>query len=183
MLIAAKFEELQPLVDDFLYLCDDAYTRENMLVMERDVLKIVRYDINIPVTYRFIRGLARAASASMELHLMARYISESTLQEYQFVDVRPSLMAAACMYLALRMKKQGGWTVTLQHYAGYSVDDLLLLVERLNSMLLSALPVQTCTVRNKYSHEVFFKVALTLPLVDVIEDARTASTKTAADSS
>lgn len=40
---------------------------------------------------------------------MARYISESTLQDYQFVDVKPSLMAAACMYLALRMKKLGGW--------------------------------------------------------------------------
>ena len=50
---------MPPLVDDFLYLCDDAYTKENILVMERDVLRVVGYDINIPVTYRFIRRLAR----------------------------------------------------------------------------------------------------------------------------
>ena len=40
---------------------------------------------------------------------MARYIAEHSLQEYQFVSVRPSQMAAASMYLALRMKKLGGW--------------------------------------------------------------------------
>lgn len=45
----------------------------------------------------------------METHTLARYISESTLQEYQFVTEKPSMMAAASMYLALRMKKLGGW--------------------------------------------------------------------------
>ena len=45
----------------------------------------------------------------METHTLARYISESTLQEYQFVDVKPSLIAASAMYLALRMKKLGPW--------------------------------------------------------------------------
>ena len=51
----------------------------------------------------------QAASASMETHTMARYVAEHSLQEYQFMDIKPSLMAAASMYLALRMKKLGGW--------------------------------------------------------------------------
>ena len=45
----------------------------------------------------------------METHTLARYISESTLQEYEFIDVKPSLLAAASMYLALRLKKLGTW--------------------------------------------------------------------------
>ena len=45
----------------------------------------------------------------METHTLARYISESTLQESQFIDLKPSLVAAAAMYLALRMRKLGGW--------------------------------------------------------------------------
>ncbi len=88
----------------------------------------------------------------MEIHTLARYISESTLQEYQFVDVKPSLMAAAAMYLALRMRHVGAWTPTLQHYSGYTVEEFLPLVERLNSLI--QLPLgQTTTVRSKYSHE------------------------------
>lgn len=172
MLIAAKFEELSPpLVDDFLYLCDDAYNHEDLLKMEQDILKALDYDINIPVAYRFLRRLARAADASMETHTLARYIAESTLQEYAFVTERPSYVAACSMYLALRMKRLGPWTPTLQHYSGYHVAEMMPLVKRLNQLLRTPLD-QTATVRSKYSHEVFFKVATVPPLEDVEADAR-----------
>lgn len=45
----------------------------------------------------------------METHTLARYISESTLQEYDFISDKPSHIAAASMYLAIRMKKIGSW--------------------------------------------------------------------------
>ena len=51
----------------------------------------------------------QAADANMEVHTLARYISECTLQEYQFVSVKPSLIASSSMYLAMRMKKKGPW--------------------------------------------------------------------------
>lgn len=172
MLIASKFEELQPpLVDDFLYLCDDAYTHAELLQTERDILKALGYDINAPVAYRFLRRLARAADATLETHTLARYISESTLQEYHFIAEKPSAIAAASMYLALRMKKLGGWSPTLQHYSGYRLEQLLPLVVRLNTMLSSTSGQNTATVRSKYSHEVFFKVALTPALHSVELDA------------
>ena len=50
-----------PLVDDFLYLCDNAYTHEDLLKMERDIFRTLGYDINIPVAYRFLRRLARVS--------------------------------------------------------------------------------------------------------------------------
>ncbi len=50
-----------PLVDDFLYLCDDAYTQEELLKMELDILTTIDYDINVPVAYRFLRRLARVS--------------------------------------------------------------------------------------------------------------------------
>ncbi len=46
-------------MDDFLYLCDDAYTHDELLKMEQDIFKTVEYDINVPVAYRFLRRLAR----------------------------------------------------------------------------------------------------------------------------
>ena len=45
----------------------------------------------------------------MEMHTFARYISESTLQDYSFVVERPSYIAAGAMYLALRIRKLGPW--------------------------------------------------------------------------
>ena len=48
-------------MDDFLYLCDDAYTHQEMLDMERDMLQVLDFDLNIPVAYRFLRRLARVS--------------------------------------------------------------------------------------------------------------------------
>ena len=42
LLLASKVEELMPpLVSDFVYVCDDAYTRETILAMERKMLKVI----------------------------------------------------------------------------------------------------------------------------------------------
>ena len=48
-----------PLVDDFVYLCDDAYTSQEVRDMEADLLATLNYDINIPVAYQFLRRYAK----------------------------------------------------------------------------------------------------------------------------
>lgn len=42
-----------------MYVCDDAYNREEMLAMEQSILKTVGFDIGIPLSYRFLRRYAR----------------------------------------------------------------------------------------------------------------------------
>ena len=40
------------MVEDFLYVCDDAYTRPAFLAMERNVLSVVGFDMMYPLSYR-----------------------------------------------------------------------------------------------------------------------------------
>lgn len=54
----------------------------------------------------------------METHILARFISERTLQEYNFISERPSLIAAGSMYLALRIKKLGPWVSGIEGKLG-----------------------------------------------------------------
>ena len=56
-------------MDDFLYLCDDAYTHDDLLNMERDILHELDYDINIPIAYRFLRRLARVRTLAIGIHV------------------------------------------------------------------------------------------------------------------
>lgn len=172
VLLASKFEErCPPCLDDFLYICDDAYKREELVVMEMDILRKLGFDINIPVPYRFLRRYAKCAHANMETLTLARYICELTLQEYDFVQESASKLAASCLLLALKMKDLGGWTATLQYFSGYRSIELIPLVQRLN-FLLADQPNKLKAVRNKYSHKVFFEVAK-LPPLDLLtlEDA------------
>ncbi|KAM4713803.1 G2/mitotic-specific cyclin-B3 [Anableps anableps] len=167
MLIASKFEErCPPSVEDFLYICDDAYKRDELICMEASILQTLSFDINIPIPYRFLRRYARCVSASMDTLTLARFYCEMSLMEMDLVTVRGSLLASACLLMALVTKDLGGWSPILQFHSGYQVSDLAPVVRKLHSLLLASSDDKSRTIRNKYSHKVFFEVA-SLPLVDV----------------
>ncbi|XP_008293207.1 G2/mitotic-specific cyclin-B3 [Stegastes partitus] len=176
MLIASKFEERSPpCVDDFLYICDDAYKREELISMEANILQTLSFDINIPIPYRFLRRYAKCVSAGMDTLTLARYFCEMSLMEMDLVPERGSLLASACLLMALVTKDLGGWSPILQFHSGYQTSDLAPVVRKLYVMLLAPPDDKLRAIRNKYSHKVFFEVA-SLPLVnvDVLENALTA---------
>ncbi|KAJ7310347.1 hypothetical protein JRQ81_007256 [Phrynocephalus forsythii] len=169
ILIASKFEErCPPCVDDFLYICDDAYKREELLATEISILQALHFDINIPIAYRFLRRFAKCAHATMETLTLARFLCELTLQEYDFVQESASRLAASCLLLSLKMKKLNGWNPTLEYYSGYKAQDLPPLVKRLNFLLTYHHDQRLKAVRSKYSHRVFFEVAKMAPM-DMLE--------------
>lgn len=167
MLIASKFEERSPpCVDDFLYICDDAYKREELISMESRILQTLRFDINIPIPYRFLRRYAKCVSAGMDTLTLARFYCEVSLLEMDLVVERGSRLASACLLLALITKDLGGWTPCLQFHSGYDLSDVAPVVRKLYFMLSAPLDEKLKAIRSKYSHKVFFEVAV-LPLVDL----------------
>lgn len=49
---------------------------------------------------------------------LARFILEYSLMDYATVTITDSKLAAAALYLALRMKNISKWTSTLEFYTG-----------------------------------------------------------------
>ncbi|XP_013186998.1 G2/mitotic-specific cyclin-B3 [Amyelois transitella] len=166
LFIASKFDErIPPLVDDFLYICDGAYTLSQLLKMEMNILKVIDFDLGIPLSYRFLRRYARCARVSMPTLTLARFVLEQCLLEYNLLEHSDSKMAAAALYLALRMKSLGSWSETLQYYTGYTTKDILPIAIAQNAALHKKPKSAISTVRNKYSHSIFFEVAK-VPLIE-----------------
>ncbi|KAK9872228.1 hypothetical protein WA026_017031 [Henosepilachna vigintioctopunctata] len=166
MFVASKFDErIPPLIDDFLYICDGAYSRKKLIRMELNLLKVCGFDLGISISYRFLRRYARCAKVSMPVLTLARYILEMSLMNYDAVTIRESILASACLYLALKMKKVSGWTPTLEFYTGYKLEDIMSTVYLLNGDLHMKPKPQLMTIRNKYNHKIFFEVAKT-PLLE-----------------
>ncbi|KAK3882843.1 hypothetical protein Pcinc_012813 [Petrolisthes cinctipes] len=160
--IACKFDErTPPYVDDFLYICDDAYKRKELLAMEMKILKVIGFDLGIPLSYRFLRRYARCAKVCLEDLTLARYILEMSLMEYDLIDSSDSALAAAALLLARCIKKEEQpWMPTLDYYSGYKIEDLYHLTHVLHTMISQTPKDHLKTIRNKYSHSVFYKVAL-----------------------
>ncbi|XP_034485162.1 G2/mitotic-specific cyclin-B3 [Drosophila innubila] len=164
--IACKYDERQPpLIEDFLYICDGAYNHDELVKMEMETLRIINYDLGIPLSYRFLRRYARCAKVQMPTLTLARYILELSLMDYATIGFSDSQMASAALFMALRM--HGGvanldlqtWTSTLIYYTGYELGQFAELVPVLNAGLHRKPRSTIKTIRNKYSHKIFHEVA------------------------
>lgn len=173
--VSSKFDERSPpLIDDFIYISQDSYDREDLLSMEREFLRTVNFDLGAPISYRFLRRFARVSKIEMSTLTLARYILETSLMFFDFCRVSDSLMGAASLLLALRMKKIGDWTPTLQKYSGYKLYQVEPLMWTLNHMIINRkleYP-KLETIYKKYSHEIFFEVALIESLPDAFPPLR-----------
>ncbi|XP_055371194.1 G2/mitotic-specific cyclin-B3 [Condylostylus longicornis] len=164
LFIASKFDErTPPLVDDFLYICDGAYLHKELIRMEMSVLKTIDFDLSIPLSYRFLRRYARTSKIAMPTLTLARYILEFSLMDYTTVSLSDSQLACAALFMALKMKnsecKESPWTKTLEYYSGYKVADFGYIIPILNAGLNRKPKDAIKTIRNKYSHKIFFEVS------------------------
>lgn len=160
LFIASKYDErVPPTVDDFQYICDGAYQRREMILMEMTVFKEIGYDLGIPLSYRFLRRYARVNRIDMQVLTLARYILEFTLMDYAIVGLRDSKLACAALFIAMRMNNMPGWNKTLEFYSGYSIEDFAEIVILLNNIMTRKPKESLNTVRHKYSHELFFESA------------------------
>ncbi|XP_025198112.1 G2/mitotic-specific cyclin-B3 [Melanaphis sacchari] len=134
------------------------YTEEELFLTERELFRALKYDINVPLSYVFLRRYARCMKCQMILLTLARYILECSLLEYKFVILKDSLKAAASLYLAFKMCNKEIETKEFFKYTDYEVTAINETVIELNNMLHTQ-SSNLSAVKRKYSHETFFKVA------------------------
>jgi hypothetical protein len=70
MLLASKYEEIYaPEVRDFVYITDKAYTKEQILAMEAQMLNNLDFHITVPTAYvflnRFLKVCGETDAAAM----------------------------------------------------------------------------------------------------------------------
>lgn len=68
MLVASKFEEMYaPEVGDFAYITDNAYTKCQILEMERVVLRTIKFQLGRPLPLHFLRRYSKVGNVSLAL--------------------------------------------------------------------------------------------------------------------
>ena len=113
MLIASKYEEIHPpAVDEFVYISDNTYKREEIMSMEAIILNRLNFELSIATSKGFLNRYMKAAKAGecdATTEALCQYLCELTLQEYSFLKYRPSQIAAAAFRLALHTMRLPSW--------------------------------------------------------------------------
>ena len=179
MLVASKFEEIfAPSIEEFVYISDNTYSREQILEMERVLLQRLEYRLKGATVKTYMARFLFASGArrgGMETNLV-KYLAEMTLPEYRFIKYRPSEICAAVVLCARRtLGVTEEWTHVLEHYTGYTAEQLMPCVHDLAQTHRDSQRVHLQAIREKYSRSPYSHVARAVPPLPMeLEDGITA---------
>lgn len=166
MLIASKYEEIwAPEVRDFVYISDRAYTKEQILAMEKRILNTLKFDLTVPTANTFLCRFLKAAGRSYEkdLAVCAAYLVELSLPDYSMLKFAYSEVAAAAVLVASRMLDfDDVFPASLQRHSGYQPTELRACAQALERLLTKAPNASLVAVFKKYSSTKYQEVAAKL---------------------
>ena len=106
LMIACKHEEINvPKVEDFIYITDNAYTKEEVFKMENDVLSKLNFSLLYPSPIKFYEYLSIHFNFSKKYHMLGKYLMESFLLDLKYIKYKPSIISCACAYIVMKFFK------------------------------------------------------------------------------
>jgi len=152
MCVASKFEEMRPPdVNDFVYITDSAYTKEDILITECQMLTTLGFHVAGPNVAHFLEILHRANSRDELARQVAQYAVELSLVELSMVRHTPSHLAAAAMLVGNEvLGRHPAWPTALAHQSRHGERALRSCAQELRALLRGAASTSLQAVRRKF---------------------------------
>ncbi|KAL9306798.1 Cyclin-B2-5 [Arabidopsis thaliana] len=127
LLLACKYEEVSvPVVDDLILISDKAYSRREVLDMEKLMANTLQFNFSLPTPYVFMKRFLKAAQSDKKLEILSFFMIELCLVEYEMLEYLPSKLAASAIYTAqCTLKGFEEWSKTCEFHTGYNEEQLL----------------------------------------------------------
>jgi len=161
LLIACKESEIIfPSLNVILAFSENAYSKEELIHMERKIIKELNFDILAPTAEEFYEINAQFFNFSDEQKYLGEYFLDSSLIDSNFLKYRQSTVAVACCYIVMKFFNLSGVHLVIENT---NVDvkqkevkdcarELCFLVRNLSTSSLGA-------TKNKYMSDKYLKVA------------------------
>lgn len=157
MFIATKYEEIYaPEIRDFLHICKNLYTREQILHMEYKIMKSINFELLTISPYIFlVRFHFISGDTKQTTFHLPRYILDTCLLNIHFCKYNSSIKAASVLFIARKMMKIDNdtpWNSALKIHTGVSEHELKPCIKEILKFLKKSLPgLKGKSIYNKYN--------------------------------
>ena len=148
LMIACKHEEIDlPKIEDFVYITDNAYVKDEVIKMEEDILYKLNFSFLYPSPIKFFEYLSLHFNFSKIHHMTGKYLMESFLLDVKNAKYKPSIISCACAYIVMKFFKMPNYhesynkkyyiiDESVQKYSEHNIKecakDICLLVDNIN---------------------------------------------------
>ncbi|ETO83346.1 CMGC/CDK/CDC2 protein kinase [Phytophthora nicotianae P1976] len=151
--VASKMEDLTYIgVNDLVKCASYGFTATEVRVMEVKVLNALKFTLVAPTALDFLNIYERMIPAiPTKTAMLAHYLLELTLQEYQFMSYLPSVVAACCLSMAMYTMDGLVMTKELSSVCQHKWSDLEGCMEELQALFSNGSSDNLTVIRKRYS--------------------------------
>ena len=162
LLISCKSQEIYyPQLNEFIDITDGAYVKNELIEMEKKVLKLLNFNIVAPTANDFYNIITKAFGFDQKQFYLGKYFLESSLIDYRMIKYSSSVIGVSCAYIVMKFFGIDNYKILYknevvnetcpQKVIKEAARDICFLVKNLSQSTLKA-------VKDKYSLNHFLNV-------------------------
>lgn len=163
-----------PGMNDFVYVSDNAYSKEDMKEMERRIISTLSYDLGRPLSINYLRRYSKIIQATDLEHTLGKYLLDLTFIDHSFSHLLPSYIGACASFLSryllaykrvtpstsIALLVEHLWPAKFMlHHTGYAYEQLRPGVEQLGQLLIGQDTSKLRSAQKKFSQSNLFSIA------------------------
>jgi hypothetical protein len=163
-----------PGMNDFVYVSDNAFSKEDMKEMERRMIATLSYDLGRPLSINYLRRYSKIVQATDIEHTLGKYLLDLTFINHSLSHIVPSYISACASFLSRYLFAYKRLTISTStsvfietiwpikfmfHHTGYTYDQLRQGIEQLGQLLIGQDTTKLKSVQKKFSQSNMFSVA------------------------
>ena len=172
--IACKFQEIMfTSAGELAHYTNKACTKEDIIRMERRMLRVLNFQVNNPHGYEFLERYWTVSGESRKAFFIAQLCYELGMLEERLIAVPHSIKACAALYIAISFesRKRGGgrgapplpptWSAELETVSGYKAATVHEVAQKMLNAVKDYKDRQRCRgIVRKYSLPEFGAISL-----------------------
>ena len=163
LLIACKSQEIYyPRMNEFINITDNAYTKNELIEMEENILKVLNFNILAPTCNDFYNIIAKAFNFNEKQYFLGKYFLECCLIDYGMIKYNASVLAVACSYIVIKFFGIGNYEILYSNgiLKTECPEKLIKEVAKAICFLVKGLYISNLkSIKEKYSSSEFHNVA------------------------
>ena len=163
-----------PGMNDFVYVSDNAYSKEDMKEMERRIISALSYDLGRPLSINFLRRYSKIVQATDIEHTLGKYLLDLIFIDHSLSHLPPSYVSACASFLSRYLFAYKRLTSTtsvtlfieniwpnkfMNYHTGYTYEQLRQGIEQLGQLLIKQDTTKLKSVQKKFSQNNMFSIA------------------------
>ena len=156
-------------MNDFVYVSDNAFSKEDMKEMERQMVSTLSYELGRPLSINYLRRYSKIMQATDIEHTLGKYLLDLTFSDHSLSHLFPSYISACASFLSRYLfayKRvspsliEDLWPADFMVYhTSYTFEQLRSGVEQLAQLLIGQETSKLRSVQKKFSQSNLFSIA------------------------